>query len=365
MFTTCIFCHKSLGTNEVVEHFPVGRRLAFDSVKGRLWVVCSHCQRWSLTPLEERWEAVEECERLFSGRALRAQTEHIGLTKLPEGLDLIRIGAPLKPEFAAWRYGDVFRRRFRRRVTLIGGGIVTAGAGLAIGLTTGVDPSILTVGAPAAGIVSGWLANFVIAYRNYLRTTYIPRGGQRPFLVFGANIKETDLEPRPGDAQWLLNLRHVSGTVPLVGDRARRAVGVLMARVNEAEASAPTVSRAADVLSAAGGPEAYVAQLAVTSRKRTGDFREQRARFRRETGGELTQGWPVDRGALPNLPLEQRLALEMAVHEEEERRAMEEEIGVLESAWREAEEIAAIADDLLTTASSRKFLTDHGEDATH
>jgi len=175
VFTTCIFCHKSLGTNEVVDHFPVGRRLAFDSVKGRPWVVCSHCQRWSLTPLEERWEAVEECERLFSGRALRAQTEHIGLTKLPDGLDLIRIGAPLKPEFAAWRYGDVFRRRFRRRVTLIGGGIVTAGAGLAIGLTTGVDPSILTVGAPAAGIV-GWLANFVIAYRNYLQTTYIPRG---------------------------------------------------------------------------------------------------------------------------------------------------------------------------------------------
>ena len=65
MHTTCMFCEKSLGTNEVVEAFPVGRRLAFDSARGRLWIVCRKCQRWNLTPLEERWEAVEHCERLF------------------------------------------------------------------------------------------------------------------------------------------------------------------------------------------------------------------------------------------------------------------------------------------------------------
>jgi hypothetical protein len=41
-----------------------------------------------------------------------------------------------------------------------------------------------------------------------------------------------------------------------------------------------------------------------------------------------------------------RLALEMALHEEQERRAMEGELRTLEAAWREAEEIAAIADGL-------------------
>ncbi len=40
VYTTCLFCNGALGTNEVIEHFPVGRRLAFDSAKGRLWVVC-------------------------------------------------------------------------------------------------------------------------------------------------------------------------------------------------------------------------------------------------------------------------------------------------------------------------------------
>jgi hypothetical protein len=41
-----------------------------------------------------------------------------------------------------------------------------------------------------------------------------------------------------------------------------------------------------------------------------------------------------------------RLALEMALHEETERRAMEGELAALEGEWRLAEEIAAIADNL-------------------
>jgi hypothetical protein len=47
----------------------------------------------------------------------------------------------------------------------------------------------------------------------------------------------------------------------------------------------------------------------------------------------------------------QRLALEMALHEESERRAMEGELSDLERAWREAEEVAAIADNLTVPPS--------------
>jgi hypothetical protein len=46
------------------------------------------------------------------------------------------------------------------------------------------------------------------------------------------------------------------------------------------------------------------------------------------------------------LPTEVRLALEMAAHEETERRALHGELALLEAAWREAEEVAAIADDM-------------------
>jgi hypothetical protein len=41
-----------------------------------------------------------------------------------------------------------------------------------------------------------------------------------------------------------------------------------------------------------------------------------------------------------------RLALEMASHEETERRALEGELEQLEATWREAEEIAGISDEM-------------------
>ena len=51
--------------------------------------------------------------------------------------------------------------------------------------------------------------------------------------------------------------------------------------------------------------------------------------------------------ALLDVPLVDRLALEIAAHEETERRALEGELSELEAAWREADEIATIADALL------------------
>ena len=131
MFKTCMFCNRTFGTSEVIEHFPVGRRLAFDAERGRLWVVCRKFERWNLSPLEERWEAVEMCERLFRDTKLRVSTENVGLAKHPEGLDLVRIGQPMRPEFAAWRYGDQFGRR-RKRAIMYGVGGVAVFLGLNI-----------------------------------------------------------------------------------------------------------------------------------------------------------------------------------------------------------------------------------------
>jgi hypothetical protein len=71
MYSTCLFCQGELCANEAIEHFPIGRRLAFDASKGRLWVVCRRCERWNLAPLvramegelavlEEAWKEAEE-----------------------------------------------------------------------------------------------------------------------------------------------------------------------------------------------------------------------------------------------------------------------------------------------------------------
>ena len=51
-------------------------------------------------------------------------------------------------------------------------------------------------------------------------------------------------------------------------------------------------------------------------------------------------------GTLAALPAAIRVALEMAAHEESERRALEGELAERATAWRDAEEIAAISDDM-------------------
>ena len=145
MYSTCIFCHGGLGENESIEHFPVGRRLAFDAEKGRLWAVCPSCGRWNLSALEERWEAIEECERRFRGTSVRTSTENVGLARLPDGTDLVRIGRPLRPEFAAWRYGAQFSGRQKRAwlsAVSVGGIALGVGAGL------GLAPVAALVGLP-------------------------------------------------------------------------------------------------------------------------------------------------------------------------------------------------------------------------
>jgi hypothetical protein len=58
------------------------------------------------------------------------------------------------------------------------------------------------------------------------------------------------------------------------------------------------------------------------------------------------------RGEFPLLDVapEIRLALEMAAHEETERRALEGELTLLEREWRDAERLAAISDALSVPA---------------
>ena len=72
MYRHCIYCSADLGANQALESFPVGRRVAFDAERGRLWAVCGRCGRWNLAPIEERWEAVDEAERGFRDARLRA-----------------------------------------------------------------------------------------------------------------------------------------------------------------------------------------------------------------------------------------------------------------------------------------------------
>jgi hypothetical protein len=61
------------------------------------------------------------------------------------------------------------------------------------------------------------------------------------------------------------------------------------------------------------------------------------------------------RTLLLQLPVADRLALEMAANEDAEQRAMRGELEELEAAWRDAEEIAAIADAMWTDEEFERF----------
>jgi hypothetical protein len=118
--------------------------------------------------------------------------------------------------------------------------------------------------------------------------------------------------------------------VHLVGEEAERAAGYVLPAINWAGAEKREVEQAV--------------QLIEDSRKAPSEFVHDLAR-RAAMGKRLQE--------VPNAT---RLALEMAAHEDSERRAMEGELALLEAAWRQAEEIAKIADNLLVPPSIDEFL---------
>jgi hypothetical protein len=102
-----------------------------------------------------------------------------------------------------------------------------------------------------------------------------------------------------------------------------------------------------------GGGSAEQVQLAVGIVEQSGSPTDLFYRTARDLGQPVGRGWgdPRRRSALKRVPVATRLALEMATHEESERRALEGELYLLEEAWKQAEEIAAIADDMFLPAS--------------
>jgi len=330
MYSTCIFCNGSLGANEVLEDFPVGRRVAFDAARGRLWVVCRKCERWNLSPIEERWEAIEAAERIFRDTRMRVSTDQVGLARHREGLELVRIGSPQRPEFAAWRYGDQFGRR-RRRTLIVGGAAAGVLGTVAIaGVVTGV----------VSGVVFAQSGNIMNLWQNG-RTLVRVRADDGELL----KLKRPDLQTaqmRPDGDGFILELhRKKKAHRVFTGSEAQRIASVMMPRVNATGARAVMVQRAVRELEEAGGPDAYLDALLRRPRIRT----RTRQRFLEPQGLELGK-----------LPTPSRLALEMALHEEQERRALEGELRALELAWQEAEEVAAIADDLLLPDGIRRML---------
>jgi hypothetical protein len=302
----------------------VGRSLAFDGEKGRLWAVCGRCARWNLAPIEERWEAMEEAERLFRDTRLRVQRENIGLAKLRDGTRLIRIGRALPGELAVWRYGSELGRR-RRRFMLTTAGLMIA--------TAGVTGSALI----AFGTIVP-LFNAALGWRRHLAGEQMHRFKPGKLLpgqdvrLTTRDFRQARLSSTPQGLELLVSMhvmQHDGVGIGWVLDE-RRFVGPVaesvlrraMVHVNNSGARPAQIAGALDLLGAHGTASGYL----------------QRVAGRREP--------LMDPGLPAPLRRARSLALELALHDETERRALDGELAMLEAMWREAEGIAAIADRL-------------------
>jgi hypothetical protein len=364
MYSTCLFCSRNLGRNEVVPSFPVGRRLAFDVRLGRLWVICPHCARWNLSPLDERLEAIETCERRFRAAPLRYSTENIGLAYLPEGLELVRIGRALRPELAAWRYSRVWPGAGTRPASALS----TAGfqARRAMHSLARLLPH------ERLGSRTG-LWYHLLAHPDRIVDAIPDARGDR-LLVRYRDLPSAELIRPESHEPWRLVIRLASGTVDLSGTVGLRTAGKLLAPLNGRGASLSQIRDALLKLRDAGDPQSYfsrVARLALRTAwgrspsvppstlpvLRASSEAERLALYltSRSFWAHGAIG-SEPRAALADLPFVDRLALEMAVHEDSERLVMEGELAGLHAAWREAEEIAAIADTLLRTRTTAQRL---------
>ena len=337
MYRHCIYCKTDLGDNEVIEHFPIGRRLAFDAAQGRLWVVCRQCHRWNLTPLEERWEAIESCERLYRDTRTRLATENIGLARLGDGTDVVRIGEPQRPEFAAWRYGDQLVQRRRRSmkrglITVAIGGAVFAVGGVALGASS-------LVGSQLMFMLPTQLLALYHAKRGIVS---IPDHRGSPRKYSRRDIEQSQLLPTTNG--WRLRIPHRDGGIELAGPRAQRAAALILPRINHTGAHDNVVHAALKDIQLTSTTDKYFERVAQHLEATDLYF----------MGGRY-------HGFLIRAPRPMLVALEMLTHEDQERRALEGELHELEAMWREAEEIAAISDNLLLPRSVTNLFRRHKE----
>jgi hypothetical protein len=314
MFTSCAFCNGRFDGDGGPSGLGIGRRLAFDEWKGRLWVVCPKCARWNLTPLDDRLERVEALARVAREASLLARTEQVALLRW-RTYDLIQVGKPPRVELAPWRYGERLKARQRERAKVV---IPLTLAAVGIGIAANV----------AAG---GSLGIFAWNLHNAADWAY---------LMIVGNRKVGFAEPPICE--------HCGTLMPLRAKHVQHARLVTDARADLAVlVSCPNCHREGALLT---GPDAaQVLRQGLTylnvrrsSRRRAADA----ARVVDQVGGPDRLILDISRRELTlrSLRAERQLALEMAVDERAE-------VQELERQWKEAEEIAEIADGTLSTSA--------------
>jgi hypothetical protein len=247
--------------------------------------------------------------------------------------ELVRVGEPLRPEIAAWRYGEQFSRR-RRKQLVTGAAIVAGGGLLAVGSLAG-----------GVGVVTTYSITRTIwsfAEHGFPGSTVarVRLGNGAPITLRRRDLGRSTLH-MGDDGGIALRLVHARGERFVEGEDARRVARHIFPGINRRGGTPADVERAVARLEHAGDTERFLSDIARRGKKltplKTGE------RLRSYEAPEDARGT----SGLLALSTSLGLAIEMALSEATERLALEGELVELEAAWREAEEIGAIADSML------------------
>jgi len=351
VYTTCLRCDRSLGANTEIPHLRVGRRIAFDTKRGRLWVICPHCDQWNLTPIEERWEALEECEQLATQAEARGSGTTVALAQTESGLELLRVGGMSNADIANWRYGKRIGARNARHLWWL---MPVEGVAVSAGIS--MWRAFHQLGASL--FVTGFLGFILFkAWRKppSLWTRFDDGTGRTRLLWFWqrqlAYIEHPTRRSRP-----VLVLPRWFGNLRLTGDRAVIALASLLPRLNGADCAVADLAAAVGKVTRAEKGARKQPELAKRDTHALQHAKDSSIPAWREQ-----RPWEVVALGIPpvwltNVPPVDRLALEMAVTEEVEQRQLAERTEALSEEWPEEEEVGAISDDLLLPDGVRERL---------
>ncbi len=328
-YRTCLVCNEPFRPNDALEHLNLGSRVACDPIRGRLWQICAACKRWSLVPIESRWEALEELEKILTDRArLLHRTENIALFEAGP-LEIVRVGRARMREQAWWRFGREFRDRRERHRRLAVAGAAAAGGVIAGSMATG-------------GI------SFVAAWILWRRMPGVVAGGARWLRFRGSALKDPGACGRCGFPLPSVRFRSREDLVA-TGDQGFAGVRLPCPRCRRrGHPGEGEGGRRLDPHDASRVLRRVLAyhHFAGSSEKRV----EEAVRLIDFAGGteRLPEQILGEGAALGSLSDAGQVALEIAVHEECERMLLEMELRELEAHWRREEELAAIIDGELT-----------------
>ncbi|HET9066659.1 MAG TPA: hypothetical protein VFN22_12635 [Gemmatimonadales bacterium] len=302
--------------------------------------MCRHCAKWNLVPFDTRLESIDACERLFRDTRTRFSTDNIGLAKVGDGLELVRVGVALRPEFASWRYGAQYRRR-RRKAMLAGGAGVAAVGGL-LAISSGAGMAVGSMGSLTyLALKKGWeygvnrMASLTIEHPFTARPVRLGmKHLQHAILSWEDDVPAFELPlystQFPDKVRWTGNEYSQYG---------RKALGNL------------------NLLTGKQDELAYATEALAEHRGDLGPWLKWRTQQAEKFGAmKLKNGEREPRGwgtgytqpflRVNRLPAGERLAVEMWMNEDIERTWLEGELKLLEREWRDAERLAKIADDL-------------------